>query len=45
MNAGFKPLFRGSEHLVLTHLRHPSAAELIEKREQALTTDELDERG
>ena len=29
--AGFKPLFRGSEHLFLTHLRHPSATELLEK--------------
>lgn len=30
MNAGFKLLFRGSEHLFLTHLRHSSAMELIE---------------
>lgn len=30
MNAGFKLLFRGSEHLFLTHLRHSSATELIE---------------
>lgn len=29
--AGFKPLFRGSEHLFLTHLRHPSASQLIER--------------
>lgn len=28
---GFKPLFRGSEHLFLTHRRHPSASQLIEK--------------
>jgi GNAT superfamily N-acetyltransferase len=28
---GFKPLFAGSEHLFLTHLRHPSATQLIEK--------------
>lgn len=28
--AGFKPLFKGSEHLFLTHLRHSSATELIE---------------
>lgn len=31
MKAGFKPLSKGSEHLFLTHLRHPSATELIEK--------------
>lgn len=31
MRAGFKPLFRGSEHLFLTHLRHPSTIQLIEK--------------
>lgn len=29
--AGFKPLFAGSEHLFLSHLRHPSATQLIEK--------------
>lgn len=29
--AGFKPLFAGSEHLFLTHRRHPSATQLIEK--------------
>jgi GNAT superfamily N-acetyltransferase len=29
-NAGFKPLFKGSSHLFLTHFRHPSATELIE---------------
>jgi len=28
MKAGFKPLFTGSEHLILTHLRHPTATEL-----------------
>ncbi len=31
MNAGFKPLFAGSEHLFLTHLRHQSVSQLIEK--------------
>lgn len=30
--AGFKPLFKGSEHLHLTHLRHPTATELLDKR-------------
>jgi len=30
-NAGFKPLFKGSEHLFLTHLRHPTATQLIDK--------------
>jgi len=30
-NAGFKPLFKGSSHLFLTHRRHPSASQLIEK--------------
>ena len=29
--AGFRPLFRGSEHLFLTHLRHPTATQLIDK--------------
>lgn len=29
-NAGFKPLFKGSSHLFLTHFRHPTATELIE---------------
>lgn len=29
--AGFKPLFKGSEHLFLTHLRHPTATQLIDK--------------
>lgn len=28
---GFKPIFAGSEHLFLTHRRHPSASQLIEK--------------
>lgn len=37
MKADFKPLFTGSEHLFLTHLRHPSATKLIEKM-----TDEQD---
>jgi GNAT superfamily N-acetyltransferase len=31
IKAGFKPLFAGSEHLFLTHIRHPSATKLIEK--------------
>lgn len=31
--AGFKPLFKGSEHLFLTHLRHPKATQLIDKME------------
>ncbi len=31
VKAGFKPLFAGSEHLFLTHLRHPSVSQLIEK--------------
>jgi GNAT superfamily N-acetyltransferase len=30
-NAGFKPLFKGSKHLFLTHLRHPTAMQLIDK--------------
>ena len=30
-NAGFKPLFKGSSHLFLTHLRHPTATELIDE--------------
>jgi GNAT superfamily N-acetyltransferase len=29
--AGFKLLFKGSEHLFLTHLRHPTATQLIDK--------------
>ncbi|TWJ18925.1 hypothetical protein [Geobacter argillaceus] len=29
-HAGFKPLFKGSSHLFLTHFRHPTATELIE---------------
>jgi len=33
--AGFKPLFRGSEHLFLTHRRHPSATQLMEKYHDA----------
>ena len=32
MKAGFKPLFRGSDHLLLTHFRHPTATDLIERR-------------
>jgi len=35
MKASFKPLFRGSEHLFLTHLRHPSATQLMEKHHDA----------
>lgn len=31
MSAGFQPLFRGSAHLFLTHYRHPSATELIDR--------------
>lgn len=31
IKAGFKPLFAGSEHLFLTHLRHPSVSQLIKK--------------
>lgn len=31
VKAGFKPLFQGSDHLFLTHLRHPSAIQLMEK--------------
>jgi hypothetical protein len=30
-DAGFKPLFKGSSHLFLTHLRHPTATQLIDK--------------
>jgi len=30
-NAGFKPLFKGSSHLFLTHFRHPTATQLIDK--------------
>lgn len=30
MNAGFKPLFKGSSHLFLTHFRHPTATQLID---------------
>lgn len=35
MKAGFKPIFRGSEHLLLTHRRHPSATQLMEKHHDA----------
>lgn len=35
MKAGFKPIFRGSEHLFLTHRRHPSATQLMEKHHDA----------
>ena len=31
MSAGFKPLFKGSEHLFLTHYRHPTATQLIDQ--------------
>jgi GNAT superfamily N-acetyltransferase len=30
MNAGFKPLFKGSTHLFLTHFRHTTVTELID---------------
>jgi len=30
-NAGFKPLFKGSHHLFLTHYRHPTATQLVDK--------------
>jgi GNAT superfamily N-acetyltransferase len=30
MNAGFKPFFKESDHLFLTHFRHPTATQLIE---------------
>jgi GNAT superfamily N-acetyltransferase len=32
MNAGFKPLFKGSSHLFLTHFRHPTVTQLIDER-------------
>jgi GNAT superfamily N-acetyltransferase len=31
MSTGFKPLFRGSSHLFLTHYRHPTATQLIDE--------------
>jgi len=31
MNAGFKPLFKGSAHLFLTHYRHPTVTQLIDE--------------
>lgn len=31
MRAGFKPLLKGSNHLFLTHYRHPTATQLIDK--------------
>lgn len=31
MKAGFKPLFRGSNHLFLTHYRHPTVTQLINR--------------
>ena len=34
LNAGFKPLFRGSSHLFLTHFRHPTATQLIDKKSE-----------
>jgi GNAT superfamily N-acetyltransferase len=37
-NAGFKPLFCGSDHLFLTHFRHPTATQLIDKRNEELPT-------
>lgn len=30
MKAGFKPLFKGSDHLFLTHFRHQTATQLID---------------
>lgn len=30
-NAGYKPLFKGSNHLFLTHYRHPTATQLVDK--------------
>lgn len=35
MNAGFKPLFKGSTHLFLTHFRHPTATQLIDVRDKS----------
>lgn len=29
-NAGFKPFFKGSEHLFLTHFRHQTTTQLID---------------
>jgi len=38
MRAGFKPLLRGSNHLFLTHSRHPRVTQLIDKwNEERLT--------
>lgn len=31
MNAGFKPLFRGSSHLFLTNYQHMTATQLIDE--------------
>jgi hypothetical protein len=30
MNAGFKPLFKESSHIFLTHFRHPTVTQLID---------------
>lgn len=30
LSAGFKPLFKGSAHLFLTHFRHPTATQMID---------------
>jgi GNAT superfamily N-acetyltransferase len=35
-SAGFKPLFEGSSHLFLTHFRHSSATQLIDRRNEEL---------
>ena len=32
MKASFKPLFKASDHLFLTHFRHPTATELIDQQ-------------
>lgn len=31
MSAGFRPLFRGSDHLYLSHYQHPTATQLINR--------------
>jgi len=33
-SAGFKPLFKDSDHLFLTHFRHPTATQLVDKRSE-----------
>lgn len=37
MNAGFKPLFKGSDHLILTHFRHQTVAQLIDAWNEYIT--------